>query len=496
MAIALFPHLDGETLGSNFGRYGEFIGAESTLAIRRRLFGYPCKPDTRLPSGMSHLAEQTRDYWNLDAEQIIKRGTEFYYATATMSVKQRDSMLSDMLKQPGGRILRRSAVGWGAERVASFRYCEDCLAEWRESGIPAHWMVDHQLPGVYVCPVHLRMLKGAKRGIHQKLIDSTVTALKDVDDEDVLARASSSELAAFADVARISAQYRIASGSVPSVAMYRELLGTAGYTWLTGGVDIRAFTSSMVGHFGHEYCQATGLSLKRLATWLKNIEGDVTGEVPSHPFVFISVMSLLNARCASPGTFAPAIRNEAEEIVKVSTADMRGGSLLDRQGLQCKGFLHRASDVWQQGLSGCNGGEMVCSCGVTYRPSEVGCVVEEGMSVVTYGERYRDLVSMRFADNFNVGCTTEFPSVNPRLSRWSRSCGFFRSRRLSAEAIQDLRDRWRTVVKSAPPKKCITAAYKINSKIYRDLYRWDRDWIKEFNKNSRTRLMSSHQIFR
>jgi hypothetical protein len=494
MAIALFPLMDGETLGSNLGRYSEFIGAESTLAIRRRLFGYPCKPDTRLPSGMNHLAEQTRDYWNLDAEQIIKRGTEFYYATATMSVRQRESMLSDMLMQPGGRTLRRSVGGWGAERVAKFRYCEDCLAQWRASGMPVHWMVDHQLPGVYVCPVHSRMLKVAKRGISQNLTDSTVMALKGVEDEDILTRASSSERVAFADVAKLSAQYRIASGSVPSMAMYRELLRMAGYAWLTGGVDVRAFTASMVEHFGHEYCQSTGLSLKRLATWLKNIEGGAPGGESSHPFVFVSVMSLLNARCASPGTFAPAVRNEDAQTAELPSDSVYDDSFQSRGGLQCKGFLHRVNDVWQQGLSGCNGQSLVCSCGVTCRASEVGRSVEAGTSAMTYDQRYRDLVSMRYADNFNVGCTTQFPSINPRLSRWLSSCGFFRPRGLSAEAIQELRDRWSAVVKSARPDKRITASYKIDSRLYRELYKCDRAWIKEFNRNNRARHLSSRQI--
>jgi hypothetical protein len=487
MAIALFPLLDGETVGSNLGRYSEFIGAESTLTLRRRLFGYPCKPDTRIPSGMNHLAEQTRDYWNLNAEQIIKRGTEFYYATATMSIKHRESMLSDTLEQPGSRTSRRSVGGWAAERVAKFRYCEDCMAQWRESGTPAHWMVDHQLPGVYVCPVHSRMLKVAKRGISQNLTDSTVMALKDVEDEEILTRASSSERAAFAEVAKLSAQCRMASGSVPSTAMYRELLRTAGYAWLTGGVDIRTFTASMVEYFGHEYCQSTGLSLKRLATWLKNIEADVTGGESSHPFIFITVVSLLNARCASPGTFTPVIRNENAEVAEVPTQNGYDDSRQSREGLQCKGFLHRANDVWQEGLSACQRRELVCSCGVTYRASEVGRTVEADMSVRTYGERYRSLISMRFADNFSVGSKAQrFPSVNPRFWRWARFCGFSVKNTITPEEILNLRDQWRSIVMSSRPERRILSSYKVDSRLYRKLYRYDKNWIVEFNKNNRS----------
>ncbi|MGF6572378.1 hypothetical protein ABH945_004499 [Paraburkholderia sp. GAS333] len=495
MAIALFPHLDGETLGSNFGRYGEFIGVESTLALRRRLFGYPCKPDTRLPSGLNHLAEETKDYWNLDAEQIIKKGTEFYYATATMSAKQRETMLSDMLEQPCSRILRRSAGGWGAESVAKFRYCEECLAQWRENGTPAHWMVDHQLPGVYVCAVHSMMLKVAKQGISQNLTDHTVMALKDVEDEEILVRASSTERAAFAEVAKLSAQYRIGNGRVPSAAMYRELLRTGGYAWLTGGVDIRTFTASMVEYFGHEYCQLTGLSLKRLAIWLKNIEGDVAGGEASHPFVFISVVSLLNARCASPGTFIPAKRNEDAEIAEVSTENGYDDSCQRREGLLCKGIIHRANDIWREDPSDCQGRELVCSCGVTYRASEVRRSVDEDMSVISYGERYRDLVSMRFADNFNIGSKAQgFSSVNPRLLRWARFSGFSRRRELSEETIQDLRDQWIMIVKSARPEKRVLTSYQIDSRLYRTLYRHDRKWISEFNKENRTQFFKKKKL--
>ncbi|MFM0630846.1 TniQ family protein [Paraburkholderia xenovorans] len=485
MAIALLPLLDGETLGSNLGRYAESIGAESTLRLRRRVFGYPCKPDTRLPSGINHLAEQTRDYWGLTPEQILKRGTEFYYATATMSVKQRESMFSALLEQPGSRTFRRSVGGWSAERVAKFRYCEDCLAQWRDSGTPAHWMVDHQLPGVYLCPAHSRMLKVAKRGNPQNLTDSTVIALKDVDDEDVLTRTWPSERAAFSEVAKLSALCRIASDSVPSTVTYRELLRTAGYEWPTGGVDIRTFTASMVEHFGHEYCQSTGLSLQRLAIWLKSIERDVKGGESSHPFMFISVSSMLNARCMAPGTFEPAMRNKAEEIAEVPAKNVHDGSCQSKRGWQCKGLLHRTSDAWQRDLVDFEGRLLVCSCGVTYKSSGIGHHVETDSSVMIYGERYRNLVAMRFADNFNSDSREpRFPSVNPRFARWARLCGFSVKRTISPEEILRLRDQWRSIVMKSRPQSQIMSSHVADSRLYRKLYRYDRHWIVEFNRKN------------
>lgn len=85
MAVALFPLCEGETLGSNFGRYAEFLGLKSTARLRVHLFGYVGKPSAKLPSSISRLAEQARDYWNVSGEYIVKNHTEFWYATRVVS---------------------------------------------------------------------------------------------------------------------------------------------------------------------------------------------------------------------------------------------------------------------------------------------------------------------------------------------------------------------------------------------------------------------------
>jgi hypothetical protein len=488
MAVALFPLLDGETLSSNLGRYAESVGAESTLRLRRRVFGYPCKPDTRLPSGINHLAEQTRDYWGLTPEQILKRGTEFYYATVTMSAKQRESMFAASLGQPGSRAFRRSVGGWGVERVEKFRYCEECLAQWRESGTPAHWMVDHQLPGVYLCPVHSKMLKVAKRGSSANLTDSTILAMKDVNDEDVLPHASPSERTAFAEVAKLSAHCRTASGDVPSTARFRELLRTAGYALPTRGVDTGALAASMVKHFGHDYCQSTGLSLQRLVTWLNTIAAEVAAGESSHPFMFISVATMLNAHCAAVGTFAPAMRNKDATTSKVLAKKAHADPFQNGERFQCKGLLHRSDDAWQTDSGEKEGRVLVCSCGVTYQTVMTGRYGAIDKSVKIYGERYKNLVAMQFADNFFTGSTLQrFPSINPRLLRWARIVGFSKNKHLSRAAIQELRDRWETIVMNAPSGNRIRSSYAIDSLLYRTLYRIDRNWIRTFNQKWRTK---------
>ncbi|TGP39705.1 hypothetical protein EN871_31260 [bacterium M00.F.Ca.ET.228.01.1.1] len=79
MAVALLPLKEGETLASNIGRYAEMMGLKSTLGLRQSLFGRYPRQGARLPAYIKYLAEQTRDYWNLEPEDIVNGHTEYRY---------------------------------------------------------------------------------------------------------------------------------------------------------------------------------------------------------------------------------------------------------------------------------------------------------------------------------------------------------------------------------------------------------------------------------
>lgn len=495
MAAALFPLLDGETISSNIARYAESIGIDDTSQLRRRLFGYACKPDTRLPSGMSHLAEETRDYWCLSAADIIKNNTEFYYATATVPVKHRESMLSNMLKQPAGRCLQRSASGWIGERVTKFRYCDDCRVEWRKKKTSACWMVDHQLPGVYICSGHSSLLTIVSGSSLRYPADLTVMALKGRDDKAALARVSSTERVAIRDVSINSSKYRMAKGSLPSATTYRELLRLGGFLWSTGGVDACAFATSIFRDFGSEYCQSVGLSLQRITAWLRNIAYERKDEAFSHPFMSILAESLLTRRCMAPGSFTPAIHCEDVFSGGILAGSLDIQSSKEIMALSCHGMLHRNKDGWIGYSNDGSGYKLLCSCGVAYKASETSRNGEVDLSVRAYGERYQGLIAMRFADNFSdVHSSRGFHAVNPQFLRWARHSGFFRSKTLAADAIQNLRDQWQAVVRRAPADKRITWSYRANPKLYRTLYRYDKSWITEFNRKNRAHHVRSQAI--
>jgi hypothetical protein len=303
MAIALFPICEGESIGSNLGRYADFIGLRSTSKLRRKIFGHACKPDTKLPSGILHLAEDTCDYWGLPH-------TEFNYATLTLSEPQKMQMFANMLSQPTGRCSRRSACGWLGERDSCLRYCDHCLSEWRRRGVCPYWILCHQLPGVYVCHFHSTFLKRARKPMSGDVTEPTLMMSRSNDDEKILMHTSMEHKVAIDDVASRSAGYMKGDNRLPSSTSFRSLLRDAGLVRSSGQTDHRGLMESMLKHFGVEYCLLSGLNWQKVAVWSRNISDLTRTCDPSHAFMFIAAESLLLRRSASPQSFVPSIRKD------------------------------------------------------------------------------------------------------------------------------------------------------------------------------------------
>jgi hypothetical protein len=328
MAISLLPLNDGETLGSNFARYAEVIGLPSTRILRHRLFGYLCTTETQLPTNMSYLAAQTRDYWNLKAEQIVKGNTEFPYVTMLMSPTARSKLLATMLSP--SRVGVRRSIG---ERAPRLRYCDECLAEWRSAGVTPFWKINHQLPGVYYCDVHLTVLKVAGRPASASS-DFTLESLRLKSDSAVAQNATASEAKAIKDMAIRSVRQQVGR-TTSERARYRQLLQDAAFARLVSADDLLLY-------FGQEYCCLTGVHQQKvIERWHSSTRSYEKTFV--HPFMFLATLSFLEHRASNPGSFVPSIpvwrRSFSSQVKLERVASL---PVAPKQSLPSK----RASDEW------------------------------------------------------------------------------------------------------------------------------------------------------
>jgi len=314
-------------------------------------------------------------------------------------------------------------------------------------------------------------------------------ALTRSDDEEVLTGLSFLKRNAVEDVAKRSAQYRVANVSLPPATKYREWLREAAFTWPNGRTDSRAFIACILEYFGHEYCRQAGLDWQKMTVWLRSIADQDRDKDVSHPLMFIVAESLLNRRCGLPGSFVPATPN---------TGIDHGVDLRDKHDnhvdkniseLTCKGILHRKNDTWKECSREGAGWKLACSCGVSYRVSGVPSSGKARLTVEAYGARYHDLISMGPAHGGSTRAASRgLHTVDAQFVRWARYFGFSKINELSTAATQRLRDRWCSLVQNAQPDKRITSAYRVDPKLYRTLWRYDRDWFAAFNLANRTRL--------
>ncbi|MBN3858691.1 hypothetical protein G3N59_35400 [Paraburkholderia sp. Ac-20340] len=485
MAIALFPLCDGEGIGSNFGRYAEYMNLSSTRILRKRLFGYPCKPGTRLPCSVSYLAEQTRDYWNLKAQEIIDNHTEFRYATMMASSKIRGALLEKMLGPPTSTSIRLNICGLRGELVPRLRYCEQCLAEWRDARRQPFWKMDHQLPGVYFCTEHLTVLKFANKSISEMKMDSPVADVFQATDEFVLRQSTPAERAVVADVALRSVDQRALNRPSKSQRAYQELLRDAGFATTETKISYGPLVREWLAYFGAEYCQLTSMSEQKIYSWATSATGRVGGSEFPHPFMFLAAESFFEHRLKSLGSFVPAIGVRKENCAVV-TPVCRGDDDVGQLGqLVCSAALHRDSDSFKIfGKSKKSGRwKVVCSCGVTYFVKESLDVTSPRMKAVRYGLKYQQHFQTMMARGTSINGAARELGLSPKTAlEWKRQ--EVDSVTVSATDLRRLRAEWREFVESAPSRNRIVSATRMGRATRSKLERFDREWLLEFNRQN------------
>ncbi|MBU9561098.1 TniQ family protein [Burkholderia multivorans] len=484
MSVALFPLQDNETLESNFGRYAQFFGLKSTRWLRRQLFGYIGSPGIKLPNSISRLTEEVRDYWRTGAEDVVKNHTEYLYATRIASPSMREEILRNMLNPPERRLCGWvSAYGQRRERTSGLRYCEECLMQWRDKRIEAYWKVNHQLPGVFYCDEHKVALKVVDQSVVDYDFGITIGRCVGAFDSVIIRPTSQSELEAVMEIARLSVDQSQFDESISLPRKYREMLQNGGFYKSKSVINRGALISEWLAHFGPEYCHLTGISARRIVTWLSNIEATSSIERFSHPFMYIVAESFLQNRILSIGSFVPAHRR------KLIPVKYRGGNTPCFELPPCVGALHQDDDTYKVSgyLIRSGGWKVVCSCGVSYRALKV-CVSEVAtMTPFAYGARYRT----KFAELLKSGWTPKKAASELHLGAttgwsWARKSKPTQRGSISTAEIKDNRAEWRSLVDRAPRTMRITSAQRANPRLYDLLNKNDHVWFSKFNRNHRS----------
>ncbi|MDC3424318.1 TnsD family transposase [Aquibacillus sp. 3ASR75-11] len=160
--LSFFPTLyEDELLYSWFARYHNRSCNISPKATMRDLFGTPSMlavPD--MPTHLNKVYDRTKHFDMPDVNKWIEKHTFYLYYTtfAKQDVKKK---VYDAMRDGKGQGSIHMLTGVMASKITEFhyfRYCPCCVSEDIKRYGETYWHLSHQLPSVFVCPKHERLL--------------------------------------------------------------------------------------------------------------------------------------------------------------------------------------------------------------------------------------------------------------------------------------------------------------------------------------------------
>lgn len=149
-----------ETLHGVLSRYCRLAGLASFSALKEFNTGKAhFAKATALPCGIDELARLIPASAGLTTEALVFNHTMLSYFRPFLPAPQGTLACSQMAYGTSqGLALRLGIVASTLTRFQRIRYCAECVRTDDERFGQAYWHRVHQLPGVWICPIHRRVL--------------------------------------------------------------------------------------------------------------------------------------------------------------------------------------------------------------------------------------------------------------------------------------------------------------------------------------------------
>ena len=144
-----------ETLFSLAARYHCLSGHVAGRHTSKILFGSPrAGYQHDLPSGIDHFVRVTNSFYGQSSQIIRNRTLLPYYLAFKDRRVARDSLASMRSQRIGHLKYRLGILTSGARAHHPLRACSKCAEEDRSKIGVGYWHLNHQFPGILVCPIH------------------------------------------------------------------------------------------------------------------------------------------------------------------------------------------------------------------------------------------------------------------------------------------------------------------------------------------------------
>ncbi|WP_322092519.1 TniQ family protein [Paraburkholderia bannensis] len=488
MAIALNPLLPNETISNNISRYVVANGSGKRAPILRGILQERDGVSIILPVGIGRISEEAKDYWRKSCDEIIAEHTGFHYMTLLLPDKIKAITHERLVI--GDKSASHHVPKPNRSRDVRLRYCKQCVDECKIAKNVPYFKIDHQLPGVLVCPIHGTSLYYAAHENSKQPI--CLHRLLDGVGEPALIGGSELNILALTDVARRSAVAREGRGEAFLSFSYETMFREAGFSKGTGRVNQTKLAAAFIEYAGTTFCHESGIHPTAIQNrWWAN--SDMTRRPDRH----LALQSLLTYYAGNAGAIVrPAdadggsVQEESENTGDESAlkwensrevTDSRERSRL-AAAIPCDGQFHRKDDSYLSVRVANRSGRAVldCSCGtrVSFYIDGTGCISR--FKRLRVGDRAQAEFERLIGLGWTPTAAGKEVGVPPFLARnWRNSMPDKRLERTpSVDAVAEMRSQWEELTSRHP----LTAARRENQALYCCLRLHDGDWLRSFNK--------------
>ncbi|MCA9181952.1 MAG: TniQ family protein [Planctomycetales bacterium] len=156
MALLQVPQrYPGELLYSVLARTLRNAGCSSPKYGLEQLFGHrSVVVMADLPTFLPRLRWLLCERWGMSLSEAAMRMTTLPYYIAFRDAEARERAVSQMVEGDSSLLLKLGVAAHRAVRPRTLQYCPQCRVDDESRYAEAYWHIEHQLPGVWLCPEH------------------------------------------------------------------------------------------------------------------------------------------------------------------------------------------------------------------------------------------------------------------------------------------------------------------------------------------------------
>lgn len=145
----------GELLYSALARHTTLRGTVGPKAQMRELYGLSSVIATvDLPCHLAALLDRLPEAAGWSADRLIQHHTLLPYYTAFQTADIAKEACRGLLGSGASMHLKLGLAAFRTGKPSTLQFCPRCLTQMSQMWGTFHWVREHQLPGVLVCPDH------------------------------------------------------------------------------------------------------------------------------------------------------------------------------------------------------------------------------------------------------------------------------------------------------------------------------------------------------